>query len=1109
MKKTLILGSLLAIGALFAGSGVAYANPEPQQKSDATLTVRGIVVDENGEPVVGATVVEKGTRRATNTDVDGAFSLKVAPGATVVVNFVGYNAVEAKATPNMTIELKGGNVLDEVVAVAYGTQKRVNVTGAVATVDIDKTMSGRSQTDVAKALQGAVPGLTVLNGNGDINSNAEVKIRGRGTLTDGATLNPLYVVDGVPMDDISYLNPAEIEEISVLKDAASTSIYGSRAAFGVILINTKGAKKVDRISINYNNNFSWSQATVLPDYGKVTDQIRAFIQVNQRAGTDPELFGIYQDKMLPYAEAWEAQNPGVKLGYGEMRPFVSMDNVGDFYVDENGKNAMYYANWDVAGIMFNNAAPGQSHNISLSGSSGETNFYAGFGYSKKQGLMTFNPEKLQRYNANLSVSTKVLNFLELGARMNYTNRQFTEPNTARNTYLYMWRWGSYFGPYGTTDGVDYRNEIAYRKQAGDINDTFSLIRMQAWIKAHLFKGFTLNADYTLEENNRNKDWAYLPVVAWQTWSSSRGLAPATVVNQSQTYARELNAKDMLWTTNVYGNYSIDLSGHHINVMAGFNADHESYRRIDIRKNALLDNDLPFIGLTSGDIDWNNSRVNSPAKYSRATAGFFGRINYDYKGIYLLELNGRYDGSSKFPASKQWAFFPSMSLGYRFSEEAYFENLRQYINNGKLRFSYGEIGNQGVGNNRFISTVSSIPTYWLDGNALVTAYGMPTLVRPSLTWETVRTMDVGLDLMALNNRLSFSFDWFQRETLDMLAPGVTLPATLGADAPYANNGSLRTRGWELSVGYRDHIGDVDFYATFGIGDNTTKVTEWNNPTKILSSYYTGQQLGDIWGFRTDRYFTQDDFNADGSYKKGIADQSGLSNDNFVFGPGDIKFVDQNNDGKIDGGKGTADDHGDLVVIGNSLPRYEYSFHLGGAYKGFDLDLFFQGVGKRNLWTTSAFVMPYMRGADATYANQTSYNKIIYDEANHVIGYEINQNNDFPCLYPGNAGVGTISGIGNGCHNFYPQDKYLLNLSYLRLKNVTLGYTIPQLLSRKAFIEKARIYFSADNLCLLKGKNNYYVDPEVTLGGTANYNGDGSYGRTYPIMRTFSFGIQVTF
>lgn len=1099
MRKHLFLSLLLAAGMPIT----AYANPEPQATQQSISAITGTVVDENGEPVIGASVFEKGnSRNGTATDIDGKFSVKVKPGTMLKVSYIGYRPAEATAANGMIFTLTPADaLLDEVVIVGYGTQKKVNLTGAVSTVDVAKTMEGRPQTDVTKALQGAVPGLTITTTSGDINESASMQIRGLGTLSNGATSKPLIVVDGVPTEDISYLNTQDIESISVLKDAASSSIYGSRAAFGVILIQTKGAKEQDRVSVNYSNNFAWDKATMLPNYPDVPTQLNAAIQGKARQSNDAvELFGMYFTKLLPYAEAWKEQNRG-KAGYREMREFESWDNVGDYAVVDG--QALFYADWDVQDIFFDDAAPSQSHNLSISGTNNTTNYYMALGYSSKDGLMKANPDNVEKYNASIDLNTQVTDWLKAGVRMNWSRRTYTRPEFWLQPYQYLWRWGSFFGPYGTLDGMDFRS-LSEIKQAGDREVQADQTRMNAYLKADIIKGLSVNADFTYQVRNIGKKYADFTVYGYP-WGKVK---PDYIVGPSSTRAYRTTDKYNTYTMNIYGNYQFSLKkSHNFNIMLGGNVEGIDYEGFQAERQQMINQQLPELNLSTG----NDKLATSWAGHS-ATAGYFGRINYDYKGIYLLELNGRYDGSSSFPVGDKWAFFPSMSAGYRFSEEAYFAPLKDIVNNGKLRFSFGEIGNDAVGQYKFISTIARIDegyVHWLDGSSKVNQFDMPTLVSSSLTWERIRTLNLGIDLGFMNNSLTVGFDWFQRENQDMLAPAQVLPDVVGASAPDANAGTLRTRGWEFSVNWNHRFGEVDVYANFNIGDAKSVITKWDTDVKLLNSYYTGQTYGDIWGFETDRYFTEDDFNgqnADGSwnYKEGIADQTGLQTDNFVYGPGDIKFKDLNGDGKIDGGKGTAEDHGDLKVIGNTMPRYEYSFRIGGAWKGFDIDLFFQGVGKRSVWTQSAFAFPLMRSADLTlYANQTEYCQ--YEPEQGIV--DINQGYDFPRLYPGNEYKGNVPGIGPGCHNYYPQSRYLVDMSYLRLKNITFGYTLPQVLTRKAYIEKARVYFSADNLALLHNGSNMPVDPETNSGQGAL--GNGTWGRIAPITRTLSVGLQVTF
>ncbi|MBP3586121.1 MAG: TonB-dependent receptor [Paludibacteraceae bacterium] len=1090
----------LAVFAMTMVSISAYAAPE---------TITGRVVDANGDPLIGANVAEVGTTNGTITDIDGAFVLSVEKNVTLLVSYMGYKDQEVRAHKDMVVMLKEDTqVLDEVVAVGYGTQKKANLTGAVTTVDVSKTLESKTESDVAKALQGAVPGLTITNATGDLDADPTVVIRGIGTLSNSGVSTPLYVVDGVPVENLGYLNANDIESISVLKDASSTAIYGTRAAFGVVLVTTKSAKTAEKVSVTYNNNFAWSRATALPEYPTVMEQANALTEANTRAGLASELFGMYLNspEFIAGATKWQEKHGG-KSGYRKMV-------YGDDW-DEHG----FYADWDVVGILFNNAAPSQQHNLSVSGNSGKTNYYMSLGYNHQQGLMNFNPDKMDKFNATVNLSTKINKWLEVGARFNMQHRTYTYPYTrGQGSYQYVWRWGSFFGPYGyfeDAEGKQYdaRNMIGYRKAAagpdGDpSNDTYQKrmnMRAGGFIKLNLAKGLTFNGDYTFTYRaGRYKGTGYEEdiVNTWSLFGEDWSHGPTS----TSTFIETENTHYYNHVANMFLNYNGSWEGHNLNVMVGANIDKSEYEYLYYERHGMQDPNMPELKLLSEDYSYSHNHSRS------GSAGVFGRINYDYKGIYLIELSGRYDGSSKFPSHTQWAFFPSGSIGYRISEEPYFADAKEYVSNLKLRASYGTIGNQEIGSNMFIKTMAKTTNgvNWLGtGTSKYDYFGTPKMVDPTLTWETIATTNVGIDLGFFNNDLNVNFDWYQRTTNGMLAPGKELPSVLGASAAYENAGQLRTRGWELNIDWRHTFKDLDdlsLHANFNLADYKATITNWDS-NDLTNTKYTGKEYGEIWGFETDRYFTAADFNADGTYAAGVADQSGLEKDKaFSYGPGDIKFVDQNGDGVIDWGEGTKDDHGDLVKIGNTTPRFQYSFRLGADWKGIDIDLFFQGVGKRDMWSPSAFVMPLTRGTDAIYAWQMDY---VTQEM--VDNNAINQDARYPRLFPGNAGQGVASAniMDAGRNNFYPQDKYLINMAYLRLKNLTVGYTLPQKWTRKATIEKVRIYASFNNLAdLVNHTAQYGFDPEVSSGrGTGSF-GNGTYGRVEPLMRSYSFGLQVT-
>ena len=1186
MRKHLYLTMLLLAGAPALGTFQAQANPDPQTQGQTVSAINGTVLDENNEPVIGASVVQKGVSgNAVATDAFGHFRMRVNPGATLMVSYVGYKTIEIKAANDMTVYLEPTTeMLNELVAIGYGSQKRANLTGAVATVDVARTMDSRPSTDVAKALQGAVPGLTITSANGSIEANPSINIRGTGTLSNGHTSSPLIVVDGVPVDDMSFLNPEDIAEISVLKDAASSAIYGSRAAFGVILITTKNAGSTDRVSVNYINNFGWSTASVLPEFANTVDNILN-AQADTRPGKDQEIFGMYYDDLLPFAQKWQEQHGGKAYNsLVNLQPFQSWDNVGDYWLIPSGTTSipaglegwnyqtanplqsshyLSYADWNIRNTMFQ-AAPSSKHNISVEGQSGRTNYRLSFGYDAREGLLKANPDQLHRYMANATVTTQINKWWKAGARFNFSDREYTNPNEQRNTYQYMWRWPGFFENYGyvnDSDGnpVGFRNSWGIRENSHTDKTITTQTRMQAFTVITPFKGFSLQADFTYALRNQNSDSASVPYSLWNNWSGKSAFDVWEPYTQATSYAAQSNYRDTMWTANVFGTYDFTVAtNNNFKVMLGWTAEEEEYRYFYAKRNGLVDYNLPNINLTNS-----TQYTTSGTHTHRATTGFFGRINYDYKGIYLAEINGRYDGSSRFPANDQWAFFPSGSVGYRFSEENYFEPIKNWWSNGKIRASYGHIGNEAVGDNMFLSTVSSLGSTsvnWLNGTQLMTMYSMPTLVSSTLSWERIVTTDVGLDLGFFDNSLNLSFDWYQRDTKDMLGPTAGLPATLGASAPYGNAGELRTRGWELSLSWNHSFGDADVYATFNIGDAKTKITKWNDTNRLMytflpnsGNYTEGLNFGDILGFETDGYYTMDDFtfvpgeqayDKDGNMyytrgyyvpKDGVVDQTALQTGDFVFGPGDVKFKDLNGDGIINNGDpnmkdaegnpisvGSVNNHGDLKVIGNALPRYEYSFRIGGAWKGFDIDLFFQGVGKRKMWATGSTITPMAQSALGTFTNlaELGYNNLTYIDDNQnpnngmITSAEIDDNNWYPRLYSGGGGNGNYyTALGLGCYNFYPQSKYLTNLAYLRFKNLTVGYTLPVNITRKALIQKARIYFSADNLCFLyNGAKKYQLDPEMTTGVASSVQGynDGyaGFGRTIPIPRTFSFGVQVT-
>ena len=1079
------------------------------------ILVSGRILDSSGQPVPGASVIEKGTTNGVNTDIDGKFTISVKSGASLEVSCIGYETISVAASENMSVTLKEDTqFLDEVVVVGFGTQKKVNMTGSVAAVDVDKAFGSKPITDVSKGLQGVVPGLSITYNSNDLNASPTMKIRGTGSINGDNT--PLILLDGVEVPDLSFVNPDNIKSISVLKDAASASIYGSRAAWGVVLITSKDGSAVkDKVSITYSNNFSWNQPIGLPKY--ITDKEGVLAQLEEGMlaqknvdGSRIEAFGMYYDTIGKGITTWfdkysgNLSNPVYK--YGEDYEFIE----GTPY---------YYRVSDPNKEIFKTSFS-QTHNLSVNGNTGKTNYNIGLGYTMNDGtLKAAKKNDVKRYNLNLSTNTQVKNWLNIGTKVMYVEKEYEYPygysqsKGATGLLYYVMRFPTFFplgisdgskladGTYAsdsaaTGEGLYFRHGNAYVANESICSSKDQYLTLGGNVRINLAPGLSFYGDYTRGRYNyENRSMRQPYYVA--NWSFPKKAAVTTNDFLERTYVSKITN-----TYNAYFDYLFDIQKqHNFAIKVGANAEDLRYDNQSVKVNGVQDVEHPTLNLTDGK----NEGIVDESLRHRATAGFFGRINYNYKEKYLLELNGRYDGSSSFRTGKQWAFFSSASAGYRISEEKFWTNIKPYVPTLKVRASYGSVGNQALESwYPYISTMATETVSWIgtDMNQVSTTT-TPSAVNPDMTWEKIRTLDIGFDAGFFNNELNVTFDWYQRRNVGMLVAGNEIVRYAGiAVAPLENGGDMKTNGWELQIDY-NHSFNKDFaiYGTFTLSDAKSEITKWNNTTGALNSWYKGKKLGEIWGFETDRYFNSSDVNPDGTLKTGTPDQSYLQNGSFRFGAGDIKYKDLNKDGKIDTGKGTIDDHGDLKRIGNQLPRYEYSLRVGAMLKGFDVEVLLQGVGKRDMWSTSSLFIPHAAGAQMNiFENQLDY------------WTESNQNARFPRPYI-NGAFGSLSGLpGNsGCNNFAPQTKYLNNLAYLRVKNFTVGYTLPQNLTRKIFVEKLRFYFSAQNLFTFDHIDGV-MDPECTGGSSKSYTNGMDMtmaGRAMPFNRQWSCGLQITF
>ncbi len=1092
------------------------------------LNITGTVQDKTGEPVVGVYILIKGTQTGTSTDVNGKYQIKAPGNAVLVFSSMGYKDAEVAVNNRTVVNVEmteDAVLLSDVVVVGFGTQKKENLTGAVSSVDVDKTFGSRPIVEVSKGLQGVVPGLSIVYTTNDQGGTPTIKVRGSGSIN--GSNKPLILLDGVEIEDLSFINPDNIANMSVLKDAASSSIYGSRAAYGVVLITSKdGSNLKDRFVIRYSNNFSWSQPINLPKYCtgyNVIDQLKEGILAQKNTdGTDIEAFGMYYKDLIDPITKWLDKYNGQDLG--------QLMVYGRDYTYNAAGTAQFYRVWDPNKELLKSNAFQQTHNLSVAGNSGKTNYNIAAGYNKTDGLMKMaQSQYTQRINANISTNTQLTKWLNIGTKVMYTEKYqeypfgYSKSDSSGGLYYYNMRFPTFF-PYGISDGAynketdTYLNEktksgaglyfrhgngfVAYAPTA---NSKDELLRLSVNMKANLTKDITFYGDYTRGSHNYlNKTIAQPQYVANWWGAYSPKLAYTTVDYLENTWVKKISN-----TYNAYFDYLLKIKNdHHFAFKLGMNAEDLRYNSNFLNSKGVINPNIPTMNQTNGKKE---ATVNESLA-DRSTAGFFLRINYDYKGKYLLELNGRYDGSSQFKAGEKWAFFPSASVGYRISEEPFMQSVKKVISNMKIRASYGSIGNQDIDDKTlawypFIGTLSPYSAGWVtSGGILASTVGMPSIVGQSMTWEKINTIDIGLDMSFFKNELSFSFDWYQRNNKGMLVPRNAVPAIGGfPNLPKENSGDLNTRGWELQINYNHSFSkDLFVYATATLSDSKSKITKWNTSTGLLTGNYEGKELGEVWGFKTaDGYFTADEVKNGVNTAKGnktiFEYQGNLQKGAFVYGEGDVKYQDLDGDGNINTGKGTIDDHGDLVRIGNTLPRYEYSLRLGLGWKGIDFEVLFQGVGKRSMWTTSSLFIPHAEGAQMNvFSDQLDY----YTPENPGA--------KFPRPYIGQSGS-TVNGFSTytGNNNFYPQSKYLANLAYLRLKNLTVGYTLPNNITSKIYVSKARIYFSAENL-LTFDKIDGVMDPEMTGGWNTVSGIDVRYaGRATPFCRTWSFGVQITF
>ena len=1044
---------------------------------NSTIKVKGVVNDAMG-PVIGASIVEKGnTGNGTITDIDGNFSLNVSSNSTLIVSFVGYKAQEIPVAGKtfFTIDLKEDNeMLEEVVVVGFATQKKVNLTGSVGTATA-KDIEARPVANAVQALQGVIPGLNISNsGNGgELNATKSIDVRGTGTVGKDASGNafssgsPLILIDGME-GDLNSINPQDIESISVLKDAAASSIYGSRAPFGVVLVTTKSGKS-GRAQINYNMNMRYSTPIKMPDMAN-----------------SYEFVNLFDDA--------EYNGSGKHLYTDEYRQFVYdfMTGESDDYIWGNGSGGKWNYDYSANNVnwlkeYYRNTAPSQEHNVSVSGGSDKMTYYLSANYMTQEGFMRYGTEDYDRYTITAKISAQLTKALKVDYSNRWVRTDYERPTYMNDDfYNHILRRArpvrAVYDPNGYL--MSDINYIGVMRDGGRHNEQKDAMAQQLKITVTPLKNWNIIGEMNIKTDNNWNHWEQFVVYSHYKDNPENTYTALTSANKDQV--SEYSLKTTYLNPTVYSNYNFSLKEkHNFTVLGGFQAEIMKYRDMEGARTGLVTTDLPVLNLTTDADSYTLKGLYKNWK----NAGFFGRINYDYNGKYLVEGNLRYDGSSRFRRGNRWILTPSFSLGWNVARENFWEKLADVVEVFKLRVSYGELANQ--------NTTSWYPTYqtlgvttnggkWLQNGALTSVASVPGLISTSLSWEKIKNTNIGFDFGALNNRLTGSFDYFWRKTKNMVGPGVELPAILGATVPSTNNTDLTTFGWELSIGWRDKVGELGYGVKLNISDNQTRIDKYPNPTNSLSKYMAGELTGDIYSYTTIGIAkTQEEMDAHiASLPKGGQTAIGSK-----WEAGDIMYADINGDGKIDNGSNTLDDMGDLKKIGNNTPRFRTGITLDAQWKGFDFSMFWQGVLKRDFDPGENSMVFWGTTGSGQWWSTSFKDHMDYFRAED-----------------------TASPLGANVNAYYPrplfnnknhktQTAYLQNAAYMRLKNLQLGYTLPKSLINKIGLQNVRVYVSGENLLTITGLSDT-MDPE-----TAGIGKQG--GTVYPLSRVYSFGLSVNF
>lgn len=958
------------------------------------------------------------------------------------------------------------------VVVGYGTQKKVNLTGSVSVID-SKAFESVPVANAVQALQGQVPGLNIYsNKGGGLNQKQSINVRGIGTIGEGSTGDALILIDGMEADIFS-VNPQDIESISVLKDAAASSIYGSRAPFGVVLVTTKKGK-AGKAQINYNNSFRLSSPINMPSSLDSYTYALFFNDAGYNSG-----WGSYNWVSQTRLQRIKDYMDG-KISYTTI-PLNGSNTWADGY-QEGNDNIDYY------NLFFKKNVFAHEHNFSVNGGTDKIQYYLSANYLDQDGTLRMGEDYSKRYTMSAKISAQLSRAVSLSSNTRFVRNDFVQPTHMNDSFFsdigrQCWPVKPLYDPNGNL----FDDHVQQMKNGGRKTERNTWLYQQFNLTIEPIKGWRLIGDLSYRYNTQYAHEDLLTI-------SQIGVDGVTKVrswDENSSVSESSFASDY-FNVNLYTDFEKTFAkSHHLKALAGFQAEANNYRNIWAQKIGITYPGKPTINTSTGiDKDGKVIAPNVSGGHNRwSTAGFFGRVNYDFQEKYLVEANLRYDGSSRFRSDDRWGFFPSASLGWNIAREEFFQPATRIMNTLKLRASYGSLGNQ--------NTTALYPTYtvmgtgtsdkWLMNGVKPNIAWAPALVSYDLTWEKIRTWNVGIDIGLFNNRLTGSFDYFIRNTNDMVGPSEKLPATLGIAVPPSNNTDLRTAGWELELMWKDRLQNgLNYSLRFTLADSRTKITRYSNPSGLIDSFYEGKYCGEIWGYETIGIARTDDEMAEhvGSLVNG--GQSALGQD---WQAGDIMYSDLNEDGKIDAGARTLDNHGDLKRIGNSTPRYNVGIDLSADWKGFDFRMFWQGTLKRDYFQGSY----YFWGANGSQG---------YWFSTALKGHEDYFRND------------ESSPLGVNLNSYYPrpllntnknqqcQTKYLQNAAYMRLKNLQIGYTLPRKIVQKMGVQNLRFFASGENLLTITDLVKFF-DPETIESGSF------AHGYAYPLSRTYAFGLNITF